>query len=83
MAMMKRAGIVIYLQAGIYHLLRNLQRSTDARPLLLDQPDIPAYLADLLYNRRIFYEQAHFTVQAEEVSFSTFAQIISSCISRH
>jgi shikimate kinase len=80
---MKDAGTVVYLQAGIPYLLRNLENSTEVRPLLKGRASLDVYLADLLAKRKKIYEQAHYILDAEALSLPTFAEIIASCTNRH
>jgi shikimate kinase len=83
MALMKKAGIVIYLQADVETLVRNMQQSNETRPLLKGRDDVAAYLKDLLITRKEVYEQAHIILPVKDVSLATFGEIILSCINRH
>ncbi len=82
MALMKEAGIVIYLQADIETLMHNIQKSDEIRPLLKGKANIGGYLKGLLHKRTAFYEQAHFILQTKNISLITFDEIISSCINK-
>ncbi len=82
MQVMKDAGIVIYLQADLPHLLGNINNSKEIRPLLKGRADVGAYLENLLQKRKRFYEQAHHILQTKDISIVTFDEIISSCINR-
>lgn len=81
--LMKEAGIVIYLQADINYLLKNLKDSEEIRPLLNNRGDLSVYLAEMLKKRKSFYEQANYILPAKDISLITFDEIISSCINRH
>ena len=75
--MMKQAGTVVYLQAGITHLLHNLKSETGTRPLLSTRDDLEGYLTGLLKDRSACYEQAHYILQSENISLTNFDQIIN------
>ena len=81
-ALMKEAGIVIYLQADIATLVDHIKSSEDIRPLLKGQEDVATYLDELLQKRAAFYEQADYILQTKDISLTTFDQIITSCINR-
>lgn len=83
MHLMKTAGCVIYLQADVAWLLENIRRSHEIRPLLVNRMDTTEYLQQLLEERRPVYEQAHFILPAEGISFSTFEEIIATCTNKH
>lgn len=81
-SLMKQAGTVIYLEAGIDTLHQRLQSEAGQRPLL-QQPDVAQYLADTLYKRKSIYERAHHILPVENISIANFAEILNSCINRH
>ena len=76
MGMMKQAGKVVYLKAEIDYLLHNIRNDDSTRPILQRQDDLPLFLTALLKERSIFYEQAHYILQSENISLTTFDQII-------
>ena len=76
MALMKKAGVVIYLQADIPYLLLNLKDDPEPRPLLHNRGDLSAYLTTLLQKRRAAYEQANYILPAQDISLGTFDKII-------
>ena len=78
MELMKTAGVVIYLRTAIATLINNMNNSAAERPMLKGKDDPAGYLADLLKERQEFYGQAHFILQTEDISVSTFAEIIGS-----
>lgn len=79
MALMKKNGTVIYLKAEIPLLLAHLAASSDLRPLLKDKEDIGSFLEDLLRQRTLAYEQAHYILHAEDISLANFDQIFALC----
>jgi shikimate kinase len=83
MQLMKAAGTVLYLEAGIPYLLNNLKNSEEIRPLLNGRRDLGAYLDTLLQKRNNIYRQSHYILHTKDISLITFDKIISSCISRH
>lgn len=76
MKLMKNAGTVVYIEAGVPLLLDRLKDSDEVRPLLRGRADLAAYLQELLDKRKLFYEQAHFILQSANISLTTFAEII-------
>ena len=83
MGLMKKAGIVIYLQADVAYLLQHLKESEEVRPLLNNRGDLSVYLAEMLKKRKGIYEQANYILPTKDISLTTFDEIISSCINRH
>ncbi len=77
MQLMKEAGVVIYLKAETTTLIRNLNESNCERPLLKGKNNPANFLGKLLKARKAFYEQAHYILQADGISVSTFDEIIS------
>lgn len=82
MQLMKEAGKVVYLQATIPDLVACITADTTIRPLLQGETDIADKLHHLLAARSPVYEQAHYILQAGDISVATFAQIIASCTNR-
>lgn len=78
---MQQAGNIVYLRANIESLLKRLENEVLHRPLL-QKGDLRSYLQDLLNKRKPIYEQAHYILDTETISLSTFDKIISSCINR-
>jgi len=79
---LRENGAVIYLRANIPFIFRNIQLSHKNRPLLMNQPDLPAYLETTLAARKSFYEKADFILDAENISLATFDKIIRLCTGR-
>jgi shikimate kinase len=82
MELMLQSGCVVYLRAGIQRLLRQVERSAAARPLLNGATGIEASLEALLEQRKSFYERAHLSIELEKIHTDTFAQILEQCTSR-
>ncbi|MDA3866041.1 MAG: shikimate kinase [Salinivirgaceae bacterium] len=63
---MNKNGITFYLKLPPKIILHRLQKSTRQRPLLANKTpeELAAYINQLLNERRTFYEQAHYTVDA-------------------
>lgn len=83
MEQMKKAGCVVYLQAGVDTLLSRIDAQSMSRPLLNGNSDKRKALEWLLAERKNIYEQAHYTLDANKLSVSNFAEIIASCTNRH
>ncbi len=77
MQIMKAAGVVIYLAADAQYLSRNLERSTDYRPLLYKENALQQQLGDLLNTRESFYKQAHHILLVQDISLATFDKILN------
>jgi shikimate kinase len=73
--LMKNSGSVIYLEATVDFLLGNINRNPGLRPLLTGKEDPLAFLEMLLAQRKPFYEQADYILQANTLSLPIFAQI--------
>lgn len=77
MASMRDAGITVYLQASPEYLLANRERSAVRRPLFGEEAPTPQQLAALMKERERYYLQAHYILQAADISVATFAQILN------
>lgn len=82
MDLMNKRGVTIYLKATIPQLVNHLTDSTEVRPLLTGRGHVGEALGTLLEQRAKYYEQAQYILQTENISLSTFGQIINSCINR-
>lgn len=80
--LMQQSGTTIYLKAAPEQLLKNMCNTLDMRPMLSEQTDARSFLTTLLEKREIYYGQAHYILQTEYISLTTFAEIISSCTNR-
>ncbi len=79
---MKQNGCVVYLESDINTLADRLRLDDNARPLLNGE-NIQEQLERLYQERRTYYEQAHYTVRADETIIANFEQIIALCTERH
>jgi shikimate kinase len=76
--LMKRTGIVICLTSSPETILRRTQRF-DHRPLLhVDDPK--SKIEELLKEREPFYAQAHYTIDADQLSVAQTAKKALSCL---
>lgn len=77
---MKANGCVIFLSTDINVLFDRLKRD-NTRPLIsnIDKKDT---LQQMLEQRKEIYEQAHYVLNAEKLSLTTFAKTIQLCIDR-
>lgn len=82
LALMRSAGCILYLQASIADLVRNLEQDAVRRPLL-QALNVEALLKALLAARAPFYEQAHHIVPVRSITDTTFAEILTVCTNRH
>jgi len=74
--MMKQAGIVLYLRATPEYLYKNYLRNTERRPLLAGNRPVTDQLRDMLALREPVYRQAHYILQAADISLSSFDKIL-------
>jgi shikimate kinase len=81
MALMKERGGIIYLDTDIDTLFQRLEND-DTRPLITDT-DKYEKLKALFTEREAVYKQAHYILQAEDLSLPTFAKIIQQCTDLH
>jgi shikimate kinase len=81
MERMLSKGCVVYLRASVSTLVLNLSRDPHSRrPLLAgEHPEAQLFLERLLQQRGAFYEKAHQTVDVENLTPATFAQILDAC----
>lgn len=72
-------GTVIYLQASVETLVRNLRNETQQRPLLKTLPEasLPEFIGERLEERRPVYERAHATVA---IDGKTLGEIVQEAI---
>jgi shikimate kinase len=75
------SGCVVFLKARIKTLKSHLLSSPAERPLLVKLSEDNLYaMAD---ERLPFYSQAHHQIEVENITPSTFAQILEACTNRH
>ncbi len=76
-------GCVIYLEVPGDVLKARLQAEGDKRPLTpVNDTSADARLKKLYEERRQYYEQAHYTLPAENTTIESFDKIIEICIDR-
>jgi shikimate kinase len=76
MQQMKEAGRVVYLSADIDFLIGNLTKEENTRPLLTNRNTIRQQLEMLYTQRKEYYLQAHYILQAKDISVATFVEIL-------
>lgn len=81
MAWMKGQGCVVYIKADIQTLLDRVGTG-DSRPMLNNE-DIRKALENLYCERSKYYEQAHYSLQANESIIANFEQIVDLCTGQH
>lgn len=81
MAWMKENGCVVYLMADINNLSGRIEHD-NTRPLL-NGSDIKLQLEGMFNARKPYYEQAHYSVRADESIIAKFGEIIELCTGRH
>ncbi len=72
----------IYLRGSIPTLVGRLEYEQDKRPLIasLDKENLTEFVAKHLFERRNFYEQAHFTIAIDQKSTGEIVKEISLLI---
>ena len=72
----------IYLRGSIPTLVGRLENEQDKRPLIasLDKENLTEFVAKDLFERRNFYEQAHFTIAIDQKSTGEIVKEISLLI---
>lgn len=78
MERMNTAGITVYLEADGDFLYDRLMHELDKRPLLKVIPpaETKNYIRDKLAERKVFYEKAEITLQADGLSERSFAPVL-------
>lgn len=76
MQQMKQHGTVIYLRAKPETLISRIMDEIGKRPLLAEQTELVEYAQELLDARKQIYEQAHHILDTENISITTFGQIL-------
>lgn len=78
---MQRTGFIVYLDASIPYLLKNLELAPQThRPLLGDATF--EMLEEMYQKRKVFYEMADLKINAEDITQDTFAEIQMACTNR-
>jgi len=77
--LMRKMGVVIYLEAGIEEIYKRFENSAVQRPLLagLSKEDAICKIKSHLAEREPFYKQANITLSAENVNFDALVQILN------
>jgi shikimate kinase len=75
---MKKTGTVVWLNTPVDVLVGRLLRNKDSRPLLKDlaASELKTYILKKILSRRLYYEQAQITVNEENLTVDSFAEII-------
>lgn len=77
-ALMKESGCVVYLQAD-YSTLQDRLQNDDTRPLLSAEGTVEEILIKLYSLRQPYYQQAHYTLDANHITITDFDKIIALC----
>jgi shikimate kinase len=80
--LLKEKGCVVYLNGSIRYLENNLKETAHVRPLLKYGEDIKTTLEQLYTKRHTIYEQAHITVNVENVTITNFIKQLEQCTNR-
>jgi shikimate kinase len=76
LAVMKKAGRVVYLKTEPATLAASLRKAADKRPLLnAPAQDLTLQLEELLLQRKIFYEQSDLIIEMNQTDETNFAEI--------
>jgi len=78
MEWMKKNGTVVYLNADVDYLFKNLVNAYVERPLLKSgsKEEVLDKLSKLYEKRKEIYQQAHHIIDIEGATLSTFAEIL-------
>lgn len=82
MELMKQHGCVVYLKADLNVLAERIKNEAAKRPMFSSDDSIEATLEKLYEKRRAYYEQADYTVDANEHSITDFDKIMTLCTNR-
>lgn len=85
LTLMKKTGLVVYLQANPALVAQRIFPKTAHRPLFRDcktAVEVVAVLEKLLAGRRPFYEAAHLTLPVENLCSTTFEKTIQCFTAR-
>ncbi len=77
---MKKSGVVVYLQMAVKSLVDRLLNAKKVRPILKDLSGEESYLFidKQLSDREIFYKKANLIVKGESINIDTLANSIKS-----
>jgi len=82
MSLMKEHGCVIYLDVDTGLLAERIKGSVDTRPLFAAAGNKDEVLNNLHQQRKVWYEQAHYTLKTSEITLNNFNNIITLCTGR-
>ncbi len=73
-------SVCFYLKSSITTLSKRLQNEKGQRPLIahLRENQLPEFIAKHLFERRLFYEKAHHTVDTEQQSLEEILNFIKT-----
>lgn len=82
MERMNQHGLTIWLDAPLGVMVGRLKKNSGKRPLLhgMDEAQIASFVERKLEERRIFYEQAKWTIPTEQYTPKSLAEKIRACI---
>jgi shikimate kinase len=83
--LMRKIGVVIYLEASVGTIYKRFEKSNYPRPLLanLSKDDAIKKIENHLSEREQFYKQANITISAENVNFDVLLEILKFPTKRH
>jgi shikimate kinase len=79
MRWMNENGLTIYLSASPTYLLKNVMEEKERRPLVknINEAELLFFIEQKLKERKPFYNQARFTLDAEELGQESLQQFLS------
>lgn len=77
LSLMKKNGIVVYIKTAVKMLEQRLERDEYKRPLMMYE-NLTLFLKNLLSVRKAFYEEAHYTLDATDISLKKLHTIIEN-----
>ncbi len=82
MELMKRAGVVFYLQEEFDVLFERIRKDISTRPLLANKSEMPlkSFLFDLFQSRESCYLKSHKILIMNQINESKFAKILISYV---
>jgi shikimate kinase len=74
--LIKQAGISVYLEMNVDSLVKRLSKARNKRPLIrdLNETELKYFIEANLEKRKMIYEQAHFSVQASDLSLEKIVE---------
>ncbi|MCF0190665.1 MAG: shikimate kinase [Marinilabiliaceae bacterium] len=78
---MKKTGVVVYINVTPENLSIRLQKAKNGRPLLENKTgeELTTFIREKLTQREEFYRQANIITDGENVPFSTYRTLIELC----